>query len=295
MSGTGRDAGGMNAGTSGSSSMGDRGLGNAEVHTGLHSGSGEGYSGLQFAGTEQGTGGGSRLRDAAEAVGDRIPEGVRNLGAKVSDSTSGVRSRLGGVADKASGMLESRGMLDRLRENPLPVLGVAFAVGFLLSGGLGDDDDDYEPSRASTARRELRSALMAGVTAGIAQGARGFLGEASAEGGSFLNTLLDGVMGNKGGGQRSGSTAGSTGGGSYGGSTGGGGSYGGSSGGAAYGGSTGGGGSYGGSTGGASGGISRTAGRPGGTSAGTGPSGSGSGSYSGGGSTGSRPPSHQEY
>lgn len=48
MSGTGRDAGGMSAGTSGSSSMGDRGLGSAEVHSGLHSGGGDEYSGLQF-------------------------------------------------------------------------------------------------------------------------------------------------------------------------------------------------------------------------------------------------------
>lgn len=272
MSGTGRDAGGMNAGTSGSSSMGDRGLGSAEVHTGLHSGSGEQYSGLQFAGSEQGTGGGSRLRDAADAVRDRIPEGVRNLGAKASDGTAGVRERLGGVADKASGLLESRGMLDRLRENPLPVLGVAFALGFLISGGMGDDDDDFGTSRASTARRELRSALMAGVTAGIAQGARGFLGETSAEGGSFLNTLLDNLMGGKGGGGKGG---------------------GGKSGAPRTGGTGGspGGGSYGGSTGGAPGGMSRTAGRPGGTGA----SGARPGSYSGGGSTSGRSPSHQEY
>jgi hypothetical protein len=277
MSGTGRDAGGMNAGTSGSSSMGDRGLGNAEVHSGLHSGSGEQYSGLQFAGSEQDTSAAGRLRGVADAVRDRIPEGARNLGEKAGDATSGVRERLSGVGQRANRLMENRGMLDRLRENPLPVLGVAFAVGFLLSGGLGDDDDEFEPSRASSARRELRSALMAGVTAGIAQGARGFLGEASAEGGSFLNTLLDGLMGNKGGGS-SGATGGSGGTGRSGGGAGGSGA-----------------GSYGGSTGGASGGISRTGGRPGGTGS-TG----GSGAYSGGGSTGgstggSRPPSHQEY
>jgi hypothetical protein len=196
MSGTGRDAGGMNAGTPGSSSMGDRGLGSAEVHTGLHSGGGDQYSGLGFAGNDQGTSGG-RLRGVADAVSDRIPEGVRNLGSRVSGATAGVRDRLGGVSERASGLMESRGMLDRLRENPLPVLGVAFALGFLLSGN--DDDDGYEPSRASTARRELRSALMAGVTAGIAQGARGFLGQASSEGSGFLNTLLDNLMANKGG------------------------------------------------------------------------------------------------
>jgi hypothetical protein len=219
MSGTGRDSGSMNAGTTGSSAMGDRGLGSAEVHTGLHSGTGEQYSGLGFAGQEsQGTTSGGRLRGMADAVRDRIPEGVRNLGSKASDATSGVRERLGGVGERANGLLESRGMLDRLRDNPLPVLGVAFALGFLLSGR-DDDDDDYEPSRASSMRRELRSALMAGVTAGIAQGARGFLGQASTEGGSFLNTLLDNLTG----GGRDGSSSddrprsGGTGGASYGG------------------------------------------------------------------------------
>jgi len=256
MSGTGRDAGGMNAGTTGSSSMGDRGMGSAEVHTGLHSGTGEQYSGLGFANQEsQGTSGG-RLRGVADAVRDRIPEGVRNLGSKATGATSGVRERLSGVNERANGLLESRGMLDRLRENPLPVLGVAFALGFLLSGR-DDDDDEYEPSRASAMRRELRSALMAGVTAGIAQGARGFLGQASTEGGSFLNTLLDNLMGgnNSGGGSGSSGTgrAGGTGGGSYGSST---------------------------------GGTSRAG------SAGTGATGRTGGSTGGG---GYRPPSHQEY
>ena len=258
MSGTGRDAGGMNAGTSGSSSMGDRGLGSAEVHTGLHSGGTEQYSGLQFAGHEQDTGN-SRLRGVADAVRDRIPEGVRNLGSRAGSATSGVRERLSGVNDRTTGMLESRGLLDRLRDNPLPVLGVAFAVGFLLSGR--DDDDDFEPTRASRARSELRSALMAGVTAGIAQGARGFLGQASSEGSSFVNTLLDSLMGGGNSESRTGGGSGRSGGGS---------SYGGGRSGGSAGGS---------STGGSSR-AGSTAGR--------------SGSYGGGSSTG-RPPSHQEY
>ena len=236
MSGTGRDVGGLNAGTSGSSSMGDRGLGSAEVHTGLHSGSGEQYSGLQFAGHEDPSGG-SRLRGVADAVRDRIPDRARDLGSRASEAAAGVRERLGGVRERANGLMESRGMLDRLRENPLPVLGVAFALGFLLSGS---DEDEYgEPSRASSARRELRNALMAGVTAGIAQGARGFLGQASSEGGSFLNTLLDSLTG-EGGSSRGESGPGGR---SRAGGAGGGSSYGGSSDGMGRGVSTGGGGS----------------------------------------------------
>lgn len=257
MSGAGRDTGGLNAGTTGSGAMGDRGVGSAEVHTGLHSGGTEAYSGLQFAGHEEQGTGTSRLRGVADAVRDRIPEGVRNLGSRASSATSGARQRLSGVNDRATGLLESRGLLDRLRDNPLPVLGVAFALGFLLSGR-DDDDDDFEPTRASRARRELRTALMAGVTAGIAQGARGFLGQASSEGGSFLTTLLDNLTGGQGdteparrAGGQPGRSARSTGG------------------------------SYGGSTGG-----SRARSSGGGTAG-------RSGTYSGG-STG-RPPSHQEY
>ena len=227
MSGTGRDATGMNAGTAGSSAMGDRGVGSAEVHTGLHSGGTDSYSGLQFAGHEQ--------QDTGSA-------------------TSGVRERLSGVNDRTTGLLESRGLLDRLRENPLPVLGVAFALGFLLSGR--DDDDDFEPTRASRARRELRSALMAGVSAGVAQGARGFLGQATTEGGSFLNTLLDNLVGG-GSGSRGGSRSGGP-------------SRAGGTGASAYG----------------SGSSSRAGSTGGGTSG-------RSGAY-GGSSTG-RPPSHQEY
>jgi hypothetical protein len=184
MSGAGRDAGG---------SMGDR-SGSAEVHSGLHSGTGESYSGLQFASQEsQATGSASRLRGAAETVRDRVTKPARDLGARASEATSGARERLSGLRERTNSTLENRGLLDRLRENPLPLLGVAFALGFVLAGG--DDADDLEqPTRGSRARRELRGALMAGVSAGIAQGARGFLNQAGSQGGGFVNGLLDNLM-----------------------------------------------------------------------------------------------------
>ena len=208
MSGTGRDAGGMSAGTSGSASMGDQGLGSAEVHTGLHSGPGEEYSGLQFAGTESQ---GGRLRGAAGAVRERVGE----LGGQARNAASTARERVSSVRQRANSTLESRGVLDRLRDNPLPVLGVAFALGFVLAGNEGDDDDDRPLTRATRARRELRSALMAGLSAGIAQGARGFLNQAGSQGGGFVNGLLENLMGSVGGeggsSYGSGSTGGTTG------------------------------------------------------------------------------------
>jgi hypothetical protein len=195
-------------------------------------------------------------------VAERVTGPVRNLagslGPRVSEAAGAVRERASTVRERAHETLERRGMLDRLRDNPLPVLGVAFALGFLLAAN--DDDDEYGESRRSRARSELRSALMAGLSAGIAQGARGFLSQAGDQSTGFVNTLLDSLLGQSGGGSGGGESRG--GGGSGGGRTG----------------------------GGSTGGISRVdrGGSTGGTGSGR------SGSYAGGGST-HRPPSHQEY
>ncbi|WP_420127179.1 hypothetical protein [Longimicrobium sp.] len=217
LSGTGRDSGAtMRAGTSGSSSMGDRGLGSAEVHTGLHSGGNDEYSGLQFAGRESQGGVGGRLRDVADRVGGPVRNLAGNLGPRVSDAAEAVRDRTSGVRERATTALEKGGMLSRLRENPLPVLGVAFAIGFLLAAR--DDDDEFGESNRGRARSELRDALMAGVTAGLAQGARGFLNQAGSESTGFVNTLMDAFLGQTGGGNTGGSTGGGalSGGGTYG-------------------------------------------------------------------------------
>ncbi|HEX5871650.1 MAG TPA: hypothetical protein VFY65_14585 [Longimicrobium sp.] len=207
----------MNAGTSGSSSMGDRGLGSAEVHTGLHAGGNDEYSGLQFAGHESQGGVGGRLKDVADRVGGPVRNLAGNLGPRVSDAAGTVRERASGVAERASTALEKGGVLSRLRDNPLPVLGVAFAIGFLLAAR--GDDDEYGETNRGRARSELRDALMAGVTAGLAQGARGFLSQAGSESTGFVNTLMDAFLG---GGAGGGSPGGSSGGSARGGSAGGG-------------------------------------------------------------------------
>jgi hypothetical protein len=203
LSGAGRDDAGLRAGTSGSSAMGDQGLGSAEVHSGLHGGStGDPYAGLGFADSTVGGSDAGRLRDMgaeardrAENVGGRARHFAEDLGHRASDAASTARERVSGLREKANRVLERRGVVDRMRENPLPVLGVAFAVGFLLAGG----DDRTSDSRGARARRELRNALMAGLSAGIAQGARSFLNEAGNEGSGFLSMLIDSFTGESGG------------------------------------------------------------------------------------------------
>lgn len=211
LTGAGRDTAGMNAGTSGSAAMGDRGTG--QVHSGLHSGGGDQYEGLAFAGSEGGSGSGG-LRGKASGAASSARDAVGSAGSKASGAASAATGRLGGVREKAHHVLEERGLLDRIRDNPLPVLGVAFALGFLLAAR--DDDDDFGESRRGRARSELRDALMAGVTAGLAQGARGFLNQAGSESTGFVNTLMDAFLGggSSGGGGSARSGGGSTGGGS---------------------------------------------------------------------------------
>lgn len=234
LSGTGygaRDAEGLNAGTTGGASMGDRGLGGAEVHGGLHSSgrTGDDYSGLAFAGQEEQGGLKNRVKDAASTAAERASElGGRARetlgsvgGGRVGDMASQARERVGGTLNRAQGMLEERGVLGRVRDNALPALGLAFGVGFLLA--LSDNKRVRPGSKMYRAKNELRGAVMAGLSAGAAQAVRGFMGQAGSEDG-FLNTLLRGVVGGPesqqggyGGGQSRGGSQGG-----YGGSSGGG-------------------------------------------------------------------------
>jgi ElaB/YqjD/DUF883 family membrane-anchored ribosome-binding protein len=268
-------------GGGGSPRMGDRDLapGSAEVHGGLHSSgrTGDEYSGIAFAGTEpQGLKdrAATRARDVADTVKDRagnLGERARQVAGSVGDRAGGVASQARGLVDRAQTQLENRGVLEKVRDNPLPALGVAFAVGFLLAGS----DDRGRDTKSSRARRELRNALVAGLSAGAAQGARSFLRQAGAPDG-VINSLLENIPGMGGGSS--------------------GGGFGGSQGGSnrMAGGTTGGmrsGGMGGGATGGTrSGGMggSRAGSMGGGASTGrTGTTGTGTGQH--------RPPSHQEY
>jgi len=179
------------------------GTGYGEVHGGLHTGGGQRdeYSGIAFAGSESQQSGG--IRGKAEHAASAAREGASNLGERAGSAASGAASRLGALSERANTALESRGLLGRLQENPLPVLGVAFAAGFLLAGG---NTRNVRPnSPAARAQQELRNALMAGVSAAVGQGARGFLDTAGRPDG-FLNSMVRNLLNSAlGGGQGGGS------------------------------------------------------------------------------------------
>ena len=202
--GSNRDSAGLNAGTSGSAAMGDR-AGSGEVHSGLHSGGRDDYSGIAFSGSASGQQGGG-VRDKVSGAADAVRDRAGEVGERASGAASGAKGRLGALSERANSALEGRGVLSRLQENPLPALGVAFAAGFLLAGGTNASSRPNSP--AARARQELRNALMSGASAGLAQGARGFLDTAGRPEG-FANTFLRNLLGNvlggsEGGGQQGG-------------------------------------------------------------------------------------------
>jgi len=206
LSGTGRDNAGLAAGTSGSAAWGDA-PGSADVHAGIaFNPQSQHDEGLRDRAA-------SRVRDAAETVADtagdlgqRARSFAGDVAGRAGDVASRAKDRMGAVADRAQSALEERGWLDRMRENPLPVLGVAFGIGFLIAGG------GRGGSKATRVRGELRSALTAGLSAGLAQGARAFLRNAGAEDG-VINSVMQNIPGlgaEFGGGQQGGGSGGRT-------------------------------------------------------------------------------------
>jgi len=199
LSGTGRDASGLNAGTTRSMSMGDA-PGTADVHAGIafnpqaQGGTGTAESGVR--GRVKDVAG--NVADTASNLGQRARTLAGDVAERAGDLADQARERVGALGEAASDQLEQRGWLGRLRENPLPALGVAFAAGFLLSGG-------GRGGKGARVKGELRSAVAAGLSAGLAQGARAFLRNAGAEDG-VINSLLENLPvlgGGAGGGQGS--------------------------------------------------------------------------------------------
>lgn len=220
--GTRRDDASLEAGTTRSAALGDQGAaaGTGQVHSGLSVGSDvdTGYSAIAAAGSSGGSQQGGtmdRVKDAASQARDRVQSMAGDLPGRVNEAAGQAREKAGQAMHRAERVLEERGILDRVRENPLPALGIAFGLGFLLAGS--DDDSGKHGGSGrrgssggalNNAKHQLKGAIMGGLSAAIAQEGRNLLGMAQGKGnqGGMLGSLLENLQGGGSGGSgRSGS------------------------------------------------------------------------------------------
>lgn len=193
--GPGMSGPGYGAGDTSPDRMGDVTGGTAEVHGGLHShpaddfGASGGprrdeYGALSYGAGQENQSLGQRAVNRLQGATGTVRDQASNLGHRASDLAGTARDRAGELASQArDGMgsaltsaeswLENSGMLERVRQNPLPALGIAFGLGFVLAAR-GNNAIRHNPN-INRAANQLRGALMAGVSAAVAREAKHFI------------------------------------------------------------------------------------------------------------------------
>ena len=121
-----------------------------------------------------------RVHDRADDLLDAAEERVDHVRGRLSGGARSARERTENFFDSAEDALDRRtGLLDTARQSPLPALGIAFAVGFLLAGS---GDPERHPSVAKT-KNQIKGALMGGLSAAVSQQLRSFIEEQGGIGG----------------------------------------------------------------------------------------------------------------
>jgi len=143
-----------------------------------------------------------QARDQAQGMMDQAKDRAQDIASQARDRAQDLGERASDTMNRAKNRLKGAGVLDTVRDHPLPALGAAFALGFVLAGS--GSRHERKRGAMSMMRRQVRSAVMGGVTAALANEARSMLG-VQGEGGGMLGSLFGGMEGGSRG--RSGSSS----------------------------------------------------------------------------------------
>jgi ElaB/YqjD/DUF883 family membrane-anchored ribosome-binding protein len=141
--------------------------------------------------------------EQAQDVMDQARQQAQDFASQAKDRMEDLGDRASDMASRAKSRLEGTGVMDTIRDHPLPALGAAFAVGYLLAGSRR-----HERGAMGMMRRQVRSAVMGGITAALAHEARSMMGMQGG-GGGMLGSLFGGMQGGQGS-SRSSRSSGST-------------------------------------------------------------------------------------
>lgn len=196
----------LSPGTTGSPGS-DLPAGSAEVHSRVTHGGAAGIGGGAASDRPLGGGGeqnlaergmeraremadqaGDRVREAADEVGDR----ARELGDRASETASRARHRAAEALDQAEDVIEERtGLISTIRQNPLPALGIAFGLGFMLAGSDSGSRGRKGSGSGGGMHRavdQAKGALMGAISAAAAQQVRSVLAGLTGEQGGSTHT-----------------------------------------------------------------------------------------------------------
>jgi len=125
------------------------------------------------------------VKDHAEDAMHQARSKAADLRDRAEDTFEDARSRANQALSRAETELEERtGVISMIRDNPLPALGVAVALGYLAAGSRRRK----RGRMMNMATGQLRGAIMAGVSAALAREFRSIMSE---QGGS-LGSLFGG-------------------------------------------------------------------------------------------------------
>lgn len=132
-------------------------------------GGGQVHSHVSNNPTDSGQGVAGKAREQAEGMADTARERAEELRDRAGEMASDARARAGRALHDAEDLLEERtGALSTIKNNAMPAMGIAFALGFALAGSSAN-----KRGVSGFARRRVRTAVRTGLAAALTQELRG--------------------------------------------------------------------------------------------------------------------------